>query len=95
MESFHSDLTDKLMDTISKLKTKKECYDFFEDVCTIKEILDMSKRLEAAKLLLEGMNYKQVISKIDISSATLSRVSRALNYGTGGYKKVINNSLKK
>ena len=95
MESFHSDLTDKLMDTISKLKTKKECYDFFEDVCTIKEILDMSKRLEAAKLLSEGMNYKQVISKIDISSATLSRVSRALNYGTGGYKKVINNSLKK
>ena len=95
MESFHSDLTDKLMDAISKLKTKKECYDFFEDVCTIKEILDMSKRLEAAKLLSEGMNYKQIISKIDISSATLSRVSRALNYGTGGYKKVINNSLKK
>lgn len=95
MESFHNELTDKLMDTILKLKTKKECYDFFEDVCTIKEILDMSKRLEAAKLLSEGMNYKQIISKIDISSATLSRVSRALNYGTGGYKKVINNSLKK
>ena len=91
MESFHNELTDQLMDTISKLKTKKECYDFFEDVCTIKEILDMSKRLESAKLLSEGMNYKQIIEKIDISSATLSRVSKALNYGTGGYKKVINN----
>ena len=90
MESFHNDLTDKLMDTIAKLKTKKECYDFFDDICTIKEVLDMSKRLEAAKLLSSGMNYKQIISKIDISSATLSRVSRALNYGTGGYKKAIN-----
>ncbi len=90
MESFHNDLTDKLMDTIAKLKTKKECYDFFDDICTIKEVLDMSKRLEAAKLLSNGMNYKQIISKIDISSATLSRVSRALNYGTGGYKKAIN-----
>lgn len=89
METFHTDLTDNLMDAISKLKTKKECYDFFEDVCTIKEILDMSKRLEAAKLLSEGMNYKHIIEKIDISSATLSRVSRALNYGTGGYKKAI------
>ena len=89
VSSYRNSYTDKLIETISKLNTKKDCYDFFEDVCTIKEILDMSKRLEAAKLLSEGMNYKQIISKIDISSATLSRVSKALNYGTGGYKKVI------
>lgn len=91
MESFHNDMTDKLMDTISNLNTKKDCYDFFEDVCTIKEILDMSKRLEAAKLLDKGLSYKDVISKIGLSTATLSRVSKALNYGTGGYKKVIKN----
>lgn len=89
MDSFHNDMTDKLMDTIANLKTKKDCYDFFEDVCTIKEILDMSKRLEAAKLLDKGSSYKEVISKIGLSTATLSRVSKALNYGTGGYKKAI------
>ena len=89
MESFHSDMTDKLMDTILNLKSKKDCYDFFEDVCTIKEILDMSKRLEAAKLLDKGLSYKEVIAEIGLSTATLSRVSKALNYGTGGYKKAI------
>ena len=89
MESFHSDMTDKLMDAIVNLKSKKDCYDFFEDVCTIKEILDMSKRLEAARLLDKGLSYKEVISEIGLSTATLSRVSKALNYGTGGYKKAI------
>ncbi len=78
-----------LMDTIVKLKTRSECYDFFEDVCTIKEILDMSKRLEAAKLLDKGLNYKDIIKEIGLSTATLSRVSKALNYGTGGYQKAI------
>lgn len=89
MESFHNEMTDKLMDTILNLKSKKDCYDFFEDVCTIKEILDMSKRLEAAKLLDKGLSYKEVIAEIGLSTATLSRVSKALNYGTGGYKKAI------
>lgn len=91
MESFHNEKTDELMDTIVGLKTRKDCYDFFEDVCTIKEILDMSKRLEAAKLLDDGLSYKEVIAKIGISTATLSRISRALNYGSGGYAKAIKN----
>ena len=89
MNSFHNEYTDMLMDTIVKLKTRSECYDFFEDVCTIKEILDMSKRLEAAKLLDKGLNYKDIIKEIGLSTATLSRVSKALNYGTGGYQKAI------
>lgn len=89
MGNFHNELTEKLMDTIVSLKTKSDCYDFFEDVCTIKEIIDMSKRLEAAKLLNQGLSYKEVIDKIGLSTATLSRVSKALNYGTGGYKKTI------
>ena len=95
MESFHNEFTDKLMDTILELKTKKDCYDFFEDVCTIKEILDMSKRLEAARLLEKGLGYKEVINKIGLSTATLSRVSKALNYGTGGYKKAISKKSEK
>ncbi|MBQ2205056.1 MAG: TrpR-related protein YerC/YecD [Lachnospiraceae bacterium] len=78
------------MDAIINLKNRKDCYDFFEDVCTIKEILDMSKRLEAAKLLNAGKAYNEIIAEIGISTATLSRVSRALNYGSGGYKKIIN-----
>lgn len=89
MESFHNEYTDKLMEAISKLNTKEECYNFFEDVCTIREILDMSKRLEAAKLLSEGFNYNDIVNKIGLSTATLSRVSRALNYGSGGYKKAL------
>lgn len=89
MESFHDELTDNLMETISKLKTKEDCYNFFEDVCTIKEILDMAKRFEAAKLLFQKKSYKDIIEKIGISAATLSRVSKALNYGTGGYKMAI------
>lgn len=90
MASFHNEITDKLMDAIINLKNRKDCYDFFEDVCTIKEILDMSKRLEAAKLLNAGKAYNEIIAEIGISTATLSRVSRALNYGSGGYKKIIN-----
>ena len=89
MASFHNGYTDKLVETIVKLKDKKDVYDFLEDLCTIKEILDMSKRLEAAKLLSRGEKYNDIISKIGLSSATLSRVNKALNYGTGGYKKII------
>ena len=89
MKSFHNELTDSLMEIISKLNCKEDCYNFFEDVCTIKEIQDMSKRLEAAKLLNKGLNYNEIIKKIGISTATLSRVSKALNYGTGGYLNAI------
>lgn len=88
MQSFHNELTDKLIDAILNLKTKEECYNFFDDCCTINELLDMSKRFEAAKLLSSGENYQNVIKKLGLSTATLSRVSKALKYGNG-YKKVI------
>ena len=91
METFHNELTDRLMETICKLKTKEDCYEFFDDVCTIKEVLEMSKRLEAAKLLDKKLSYQEIIEKVGLSTATLSRVSKALNYGAGGYKKVIKN----
>ena len=68
---------------ITKLSTIEECEIFFEDLCTNKEVEKMAERLYAAKLLLDGKTYNQVIAETDISSATLSRVSRCVQYGKG------------
>jgi len=81
-------LTD-LFETILKLETIDEAYDFFEDLCTINEIKDMSDRLEVAKLLMERETYEQIEAKTKMSSATISRVNRCLQYGSGGYKKLL------
>ena len=82
------EMIDILYFAISKLSTPQECKDFFQDLCTNKEIEQMAQRIEAAILLKQGMTYTQVIEQTNISSATLSRVSRALQYGEG-YKKFI------
>ena len=68
---------------ITKLNTVEDCEGFFADLCTNKEVEKMAERLYAAKLLLEGKTYNQVIAETDISSATLSRVSRCVQYGNG------------
>lgn len=68
---------------IVKLNTVEDCEVFFADLCTNKEVEKMAERLYAAKLLLEGKTYNQVIAETDISSATLSRVSRCVQYGNG------------
>ncbi|MBQ3529405.1 MAG: TrpR-related protein YerC/YecD [Oscillospiraceae bacterium] len=73
---------------ITKLSTIEECEIFFEDLCTNKEVEKMAERLYAAKLLLAGKTYNQVIAETDISSATLSRVSRCVQYGEG-YSKLL------
>jgi len=73
---------------IAGLNTPQECEMLFEDLCTKKEIEKMAERIYAAKLLLEGNTYNQVISQSDISSATLSRVSRCVQYGKG-YSKLL------
>ena len=73
----------ELFELIASLKTAEDCKILFEDLCTVKEIEQMSQRIEAAKLLLEGKTYQQVIENCDISSATLSRVSRCVRYGEG------------
>ena len=72
-----------LFKAILALKTEQECQDFFDDLCTNKEIEQMAQRVCAAKLLMEGKTYNQVIEETDISSATLSRVSRCVQYGKG------------
>ncbi|MBR5111986.1 MAG: hypothetical protein IK097_01010 [Clostridia bacterium] len=77
---------DTLFNVILSLKTVDECYAFFEDLCTVKEIRDMSQRFQAAIKLDEGINYLQIVKEAHLSTATISRVSRCLNYGSGGYR---------
>ena len=72
-----------LYDAIVSLESREQCQELFDDLCTSKEIEKMAERLFAAKLLLEGNTYNQVIAQSDISSATLSRVSRCVQYGKG------------
>ena len=79
---------EQLFSTILKIKDVEECKQFFLDLCTMKELDSMTQRVVAAKLLLDGETYESIIKKTDISSATLSRVSRCVKYGEG-YKKIL------
>ena len=87
----HSEETDRVFLGLLSLKSVEECYLFFEDVCTIKEVLDMSQRLATAEMLAKGDSYGDIQKKVNVSTATISRVSRCLNYGSGGYELVIKN----
>ena len=78
-----------LYQVILNLENEEECAAFFDDLCTHKEVEKMAERAYAARLLMEGKTYNQIISQTDISSATLSRVSRCVQYG-GGYSKLLN-----
>ena len=78
----------ELFDAILKIKNVNDCELFFRDLCTIKELDSMTQRIKAAKILLEGETYEKIIAKTEISSATLSRVSRCVKYGEG-YKKIL------
>lgn len=80
----------ELLQTILKLENLDDCKTFFEDLCTYKELENMAQRLISAKLLLDGKTYEEIIKETDISSATLSRVSKCVKYGKG-YKKVLSN----
>lgn len=83
---------DRLFDVILSLRDREECRAFFDDVCTIKEITDMAQRLDTAYLIDEGLSYQAISDRIGVSTATISRVSRCLNYGAGGYRTVIDRS---
>ena len=83
-----------LVNAILKLESEEEVINFLNDICTIQELEKINQRLEAAILLSEGCTYEQVIDKTKISSTILSRVSRCIRYGDGGYKNVID-KLKK
>lgn len=89
MESWHTDSTDKFCRALLSLKTVEECYDFLEDAFTIKEVLEISQRLNIAELLCQKNSYLAVAKKTGASTTTISRISKCLEYGNGGYKTVI------
>lgn len=89
MKPLHNPDVDALFEAILSLKNPDECYAFFEDACTIKEILDISQRLKAARMLAAGAGYADISRETGMSTATISRVNKCLEYGGGGYKTVI------
>ena len=86
MNKLHCPETDKLFNAILKLETIEDCYNFFEDICTIKELMDMSQRLSVAEKLSAGISYQEISKETGASTATISRVNKCLNYGSGGYE---------
>lgn len=85
-KTIHTAAVDNLFDAILQLETREECYKFFEDVCTINEILSFAQRLEVARMLLAGNTYLEISDVTGASTATISRVNRSLTYGADGYK---------
>lgn len=88
-DELKDELTERLFTAILALEDKEECYKFFEDICTIKEIKSMSQRLEVARMLKEGATYDQIAEQTGASTATISRVKRYLNYGADGYQLIL------
>ncbi|MDD3478026.1 MAG: YerC/YecD family TrpR-related protein [Candidatus Izemoplasmatales bacterium] len=86
---FGSDDIELLFDAILKLKDKEECYRFFEDLCTIKEIQDMGQRMRVVKMLDAGVPYQAISLQTHASTATISRVNKSLHYGADGYRMVL------
>ena len=89
MDKIRNQSVNNLMSVIAKMSSPDDCYDFFSDLCTIKELQDMAQRFEMALLLKGGANYQSVVATVGTSSATISRVNRCLLYGNGGYEKAI------
>ena len=89
MSKLRNPETDLLFEGILTLQTVEECYRFFTDICTIKELQAMTQRLQVAKQLHEGRNYNEVCRDTGASSATICRVNKCLNYGDGGYRTVL------
>ena len=84
-----SEQTDNLARAILSLESEEDCYRLFEDLFTIREIQDLSQRLEVARLLQDQATYTEIVEKTGVSTATIGRVNRALNYGAGGYPLVL------
>ena len=87
-KKLRTDAVDHLFDAILSLQNREECYTFFEDVCTVNELLSLSQRFEVAKMLRDQKTYLDIAEKTGASTATISRVNRSLNYGNDGYDMV-------
>lgn len=83
------ELLDRLFEAVLVLKNTDECYQFFEDICTVAELKSLAQRLEVAKMLQENRTYGEIAIQTGASTATISRVKRSLNYGADGYKLVL------
>ena len=86
MEALHTPATDRLFEAILRLTSIEECYALFEDLCTVREVRDLSQRFEVAAMLGEGKSYQEIAGKTGASTATICRVNKCLMYGTGGYR---------
>lgn len=84
-----TEAVDSLFDAILSLENREECYRFFDDLCTINELLSLSQRFEVASMLKEHTTYLEIAEKTGASTATISRVNRCLNYGNDGYELVL------
>ena len=89
-KKIRTEAVDNLFEAILNLKNKEECYLFFEDVCTVNELLSLSQLFEVSKMLRELKTYLEIAEKTGASTATISRVNRSLNYGNDGYEMVFN-----
>lgn len=87
-KKLRTEAVDYLFDAVLSLKSREECYLFFEDVCTVNELLSLSQRFEVAKMLRDQKTYLDIAEKTGASTATISRVNRSLNYGNDGYDMV-------
>lgn len=87
-KNVHTEAVNHLFDAILSLENKEECYRFFEDVCTVNELLSLSQRYEVARMLRAQKTYLDIAEKTGASTATISRVNRSLNYGNDGYDMV-------
>ena len=94
MNGIDLDLANNFFNAVLSLQTVEECQAFFKDVCTIKELQDLTQRLQVAVLLDQGKNYQEISKQTSVSSATISRVNRCLVYGDGGYRTVIDRMKK-
>ncbi len=95
MTNIRNESIDLLFNTIMDLSSVDEFYDFFTDVCTVKELQDMAQRLQIAIMLDKGISYQNITKETGVSAATIGRVSRCLNYGSGGYRSVIDRMKEK
>lgn len=84
-----SEQVDDLFEAILLLDNLEECYRFFEDICTVKEVQAIAQRLQVVKLLVKNKTYHEIESETGASTATISRINRSLNYGADGYKLIL------
>ena len=89
-KKIHTEAVDHLFEAVLCLENKEECYTFFEDVCTINELLSLSQRFEVARMLRQKKTYLEISEKTGASTATISRVNRSLTYENDGYEMVFN-----